>query len=79
MLARKALLALLAVSAASLASRISRCARSRSPTSSLSRPLASTSWLVRFSTRTSSSDMIARSEASAALRAVMSVNEAIAA
>ncbi len=55
MLARNALLAWLAVSAGSFACRISRWARSRSVTSSLSRAFASVSWLVRLSTRDSSS------------------------
>ena len=79
MLARKALLARLAVSAASLATCISRWARSRPSISRLSRRLASSSWLVRFSTRISSSACAACSITSAALRSVMSEKEAIAA
>ena len=55
MLARKPLFAWLAVSAASFAACISRCARSRSSTSRRMRSFASISWLVRFSTRLSSS------------------------
>ena len=79
MLARKALLAWLAVSARSLARRSSRWARSRSSISDCRRTLASVSWLVRLPTRDSSSACAESSDSSAARRAVMSVNEAMAA